>query len=54
MPCTALGEGLEDEVDVGHPVMVARGTASRVSGQSHSARPMRSAASRPRAGMTWL
>ena len=28
--------------------------ANRVSGQSHSALPMRSAASRPRAGMTWL
>jgi hypothetical protein len=30
MPDTALGEGLEDEVHVGHTVMVAPGTSARI------------------------
>jgi len=55
MPGAALGEGLEDEVHIGHAVMVAQGAVARCSaGQSQRALLMRSPASRPRAGMTWL
>jgi hypothetical protein len=56
MPDATLGEGLEDEVHVGHTAMVAQAAAPRIRCQVNPTAPLpiRSAASRPRAGMTWL